>query len=66
MTWVKVKLALEELPSGDRLEVLLSGEEPLRNVPKNAAEEGHRVLSTTEAGGGKFKLVIEAVHPRGA
>lgn len=44
MTWVRVKLALEALPPGEELDVLLRGEEPLRNVPRSAAGEGHAVV----------------------
>jgi TusA-related sulfurtransferase len=59
MTWVKVKLSLEPLPDGEVLEVLLKGDEPLRNVPQSAAEEGHRVLATEAAGDGNFRLTIQ-------
>lgn len=44
MTYVRVKLALERLATGQTLEVRLSGDEPQRNVPRSAKEEGHRVL----------------------
>lgn len=43
MTWVRVKLALEQLAPGDELEVLLAGDEPMRNVPRSAESEGHAV-----------------------
>ena len=59
MTWVKVKLSLEQLSKGDTLEVLGQGDEPLRNVPKSAMEEGHRVLSTEAKADGAFRLIIE-------
>lgn len=44
MTYVRVKLALEQLASGQTLEVYLTGDEPCRNVPRSAREEGHQVL----------------------
>lgn len=44
MTWVRVKLALEALESGQVLEVELRGEEPLRNVPRAAELDGHTLL----------------------
>jgi tRNA 2-thiouridine synthesizing protein A len=47
MTFVKVKLGLSRLASGDILEVLLKGDEPLHNVPKAAVEQGHAVLEIT-------------------
>jgi tRNA 2-thiouridine synthesizing protein A len=44
MTWVRVKLALEAASPGEHLEVLLRGEEPVRNVPRAAVREGHEVV----------------------
>lgn len=62
MTWVKVKLSLERLKSGEVLEVLLKGDEPLRNVPRSATEEGHRVLRTEPTNDGNFRLTIQRGH----
>jgi TusA-related sulfurtransferase len=59
MTFVKTKLELEKLDSGDRLEVLLSGGEPLENVPRSAAEAGYSVLEVAPAEGSFHKVVIE-------
>ncbi len=50
MTFVKAKLALAKISSGDVLEVTLKGGEPLENVPKSAAEEGHTILSIKNEG----------------
>ncbi len=50
MTFVKAKLALAKINSGDILEVTLSGGEPLENVPKSAEEEGHVIISIEESG----------------
>jgi TusA-related sulfurtransferase len=58
MTFVKVKVALEALAVGDRLDVLLSAGEPLENVPKSAAEEGNRIIEITEDNG-NYHVVIE-------
>jgi TusA-related sulfurtransferase len=44
MTFVKVKLALSEIQSGDVLEILLKKGEPLENVPKSLVEQGYKVL----------------------
>ena len=44
MTFVRVRLALDRMSSGQTLLVLLKGDEPLRNVPRTAAEQGHAVL----------------------
>ena len=44
MTFVRTKLKLERMRSGEVLAVRLRGEEPLRNVPRAAREEGHAIL----------------------
>ena len=59
MTWVRVKLRLETLEPGDTLEVLLKGDEPLRNLPRNARDEGHHVASLEPLDDGTARLVIE-------
>ena len=62
MTYVRVKLALEELPEGGVLEVLLAGAEPLKNVPRSAAADGHEVVSSEGVGAGVHRLVLRARH----
>ena len=59
MTFVKTKLELEKLDSGDRLEVLLTGGEPLENVPRSAAEAGYTVIEVSAAEGAFHRVVIE-------
>ena len=44
MTFVKTKLTLEKMKTGDILEVRLSEGEALKNVPKSVEEQGHTVL----------------------
>jgi tRNA 2-thiouridine synthesizing protein A len=43
-TFVRTKLALEELGAGERVLVRVDHEPATRNVPKSAAEWGQRVL----------------------
>ena len=43
MTFVKTRLMLDKMQSGDTLHVRLKGEEPLKNVPRSAKELGHLV-----------------------
>ena len=52
MTFVRTRLALDRMPAGQVLLVKLRGEEPVRNVPRTATEQGHTVLSmdTTDDG----------------
>lgn len=45
MTFVRTRLMLDWMTSGEVLEVLFSGDEPARNLPRTATEQGHLVLS---------------------
>ena len=58
MTFVRVRLALDRMQPGQVLRVLLKGEEPLRNVPRTATEQGHAVLQRQEAPDGTATLWI--------
>lgn len=50
MTWVRVKLALEKMETGEVLAVRLQGGEARRNVPRAAEGEGHAIVSIEEEG----------------
>jgi TusA-related sulfurtransferase len=60
MTFVKVKLALAKLHSGDELEVILNEGEPLSNVPRTVTEAGHQVLSIRQEGKSHYVLIRKA------
>lgn len=59
MTFVKTKIELSKLKSGDLLEVLLTEGEPLQNVPKSAKEQGFNVLEVSHVEGQIHKVIIE-------
>ena len=52
ITFVKTKVALEELENGQVLEIKLNDGEPIQNVPRSLKDEGHKVVhvSRTEDG----------------
>lgn len=50
MTFVRTKLRLERMQPGKILAVRLRGEEPLRNVPRAARDEGHTILGIEAEG----------------
>ena len=50
MTFVRTKLRLERMRPGEILSVRLRGDEPLRNVPKAARDEGHMILGIVPEG----------------
>ena len=61
ITFVKTKVALEELEDGEILQVHLNGGEPAENVPRSVKEEGHEVLRFDENGDGTYELYIRKV-----
>jgi len=58
MTFVRTRLALDRMARGAVLLVRLRGEEPRRNVPRTATEQGHHVLDQQEEPGGTTRLLI--------
>jgi tRNA 2-thiouridine synthesizing protein A len=58
MTFVKTRIALDRLAPGQTLRVRLRGEEPLRNVPRTATEQGHTVLLQQPEPDGSTLLLI--------
>lgn len=58
MTYVRTKLLLEQLSAGAVLEVLLSGDEPVKNLPRSARDEGHEVVSLEPRPDGSWRLLI--------
>ncbi len=60
MTFVRTKLRLERMQPGETLAVRLRGEEPLRNVPRAARDEGHAILSIEADGDAQIVIIRRA------
>jgi TusA-related sulfurtransferase len=58
MTFVRTRLALDRMQPGETLLVRLRGDEPLRNVPRTAREQGHEVLSLRTGTDGVSLLLL--------
>jgi tRNA 2-thiouridine synthesizing protein A len=58
MTYVRTRLALDKMTPGQTLLVRLKGQEPLKNVPRTAKEQGHEVLSLDTDPDGISRLLI--------
>lgn len=58
MTFVKAKVALDELEEGQILSIHLSDGEPIQNVPRSLKEEGHKVISLTNNNDGTFTILV--------
>ncbi len=60
MTFVKARLQIEKMNTGEFLEIRLQGQEPLKNVPDSLRELGHRILSTDPEDPDKFSYPATA------
>ena len=58
MTFVRTRLALDRMAPGQTLLVRLKGEEPVKNVPRTAKEQGHQVLDMQTGADGVTLLLL--------
>jgi TusA-related sulfurtransferase len=58
ITFVKTKVALEELDDGQVLEIKLNDGEPIQNVPRSLKDEGHKVTSVIKNEDGTWRLTV--------
>ncbi|GAM10249.1 hypothetical protein OR1_02537 [Geobacter sp. OR-1] len=56
--FVKAKLALELVETGEQVEFLLDDGEPVKNVPRSLKAEGHKLLGLKEVEG-HYVLTLE-------
>ena len=61
LTFVKAKVALEELDDGQILSVHMNDGEPVQNVPRSMKEEGHQVLKLFNNEDGTYDLIVKKV-----
>lgn len=57
-TFLKAKLALEDMAPGQVLRVVLGNELSLRDVPRGLAGAGHTVLAVEPGEGGVWAVVV--------
>ena len=58
MTFVKVKLHIEQIRSGEALEVILREGEHMKNVPRSMKDEGHKIVKVDSLEGGRYRLLV--------
>lgn len=56
--FVKTKLKLEEMKSGEVLAVILDDGEPIKNVPESVRSEGHLILQQDPLAGA-YRVIIQ-------
>ena len=59
ITFVKTKITLEEMETGQILKVRLNDGEPVQNVPRSLKDEGHKVLDLSKNDDGTYTLFVE-------
>lgn len=59
MNFVRTKLELASLQSGDVLEILLDDGKPIKNVPGSVRLEGHTVLLEKQQAEGHWQVIIK-------
>ena len=59
MTFVRTKLLMERMEPGEVAEVLLSGGDPLENVPRSVFEHGYEIISLEPENDNLYKLIIK-------
>lgn len=62
VTFVKAKVALEELDDGEILTVRMNDGEPVQNVPRSIKEEGHQILKLLDNEDGTYTLFVKKVE----
>ena len=60
-TFVKAKVALEELDDGQVLAIKMNDGEPVQNVPRSIKEEGHQILKLVDGEDGTYTLYVRKV-----
>ncbi|NQT95152.1 MAG: sulfurtransferase TusA family protein [Candidatus Omnitrophica bacterium] len=58
--FVRTKLKLEEMGTGEVLEIIIDDGEPVKNVPRSVKEDGHKIIHV-EKFDNRWKLLIEKV-----
>ena len=62
VTFVKAKVALEELDDGQILAIRMNDGEPVQNVPRSIKEEGHQILKLNTNDDGTYTLIVKKVE----
>ncbi len=58
INFVKTKLKLEMMDTGQILEVILDDGEPIRSVPRSLKEEGHKIIKVENIEGA-YRLLVK-------
>ena len=62
LTFVKAKVAIEELDDGEVLAIRMNDGEPVQNVPRSFKEEGQQVLKLIDNEDGTYDLIVKKLE----
>lgn len=61
MNFVRIKLLIDKIPSGDSVKALLDEGEPLDSVQSSVSADGHEIISCQRQVEGYYAVVIRKV-----
>lgn len=61
ITFVKAKVALDELEEGQIISIKMNDGEPVQNVPRSLKDEGHQILKLLSNDDGTYNLLVKKV-----
>lgn len=59
LTYVKVKVELEDMEPGQVLSVRLNSGDAMQNVPRSLKNDGHSVFDVTDNEDGTYTILVE-------
>ncbi len=62
LTYVKAKVAIEEIDDGQVLAVRMNDGEPVQNVPRSFKEDGHKIIKLIDNEDGTYTLFVRKVE----
>lgn len=62
LTFVKAKVAIDELEEGEVIAIRMNDGEPVQNVPRSIKEEGHQILKLINNEDGTYNLIVKKVE----
>lgn len=62
LTFVKAKVAIDELEDGEVIAIRMNDGELVQNVPRSIKEEGHQILKLVNNEDGTYNLIVKKVE----
>lgn len=62
LTFVKAKVAIDELYDGEVIAIRMNDGEPVANVPRSIKDEGHQILKLVNNNDETYTLIVKKVE----